>query len=81
MQKGMKTQGNLESLRPVGSEAIVDEDDGQTEGSFGRMIAKVTCGDKVPNEELLIQGHTELITSLCDESEFADEKWAKEGGC
>jgi len=29
---------------PVGSSALVDEDDGQTGGSYGRMIAVVYCG-------------------------------------
>src|SRR2546428_10970975 len=29
---------------PVGSQALVDEDDGQTGGSYGRMIAAVSCG-------------------------------------
>ncbi len=38
---------------PVGSRVLVDEDDGQTSGSFGRQIAKVFCGNKVINEELL----------------------------
>src|SRR5438309_10299993 len=28
---------------PVGSQALVDEDDGQTGGSYGRMIAVVDC--------------------------------------
>src|SRR5205809_172995 len=29
---------------PVGSRALVDEDDGQTAGSYGRIIAVVYCG-------------------------------------
>src|SRR6058998_4315919 len=38
---------------PVGAQALVDEDDGQTAGSYGRMIALVYCGEKNLNEGLL----------------------------
>ncbi len=67
---------------PVGSEVLVDEDDGQTEGSYGRMIAKLSCSDgKIINEELLEAGHAAIYTNFCDESEFALEEWAQEFGC
>jgi micrococcal nuclease len=69
------------SLCPVGSVATADEDDGQTEGSFGRMIAKVSCGEKVLNEELLNAGLAEILTGFCARSEFGGESWAKEHGC
>ena len=66
----------------VGSRVLVDEDDGQTEGSYGRMIAKVFCSDGMTiNEELLRAGHAVILASFCDESEFAREMWAKEFGC
>jgi micrococcal nuclease len=66
----------------VGSEVLVDEDDGQTEGSYGRMIAKVYCADgKLVNEELLKGGHATLYRDFCDVSEFASEDWAQEYGC
>lgn len=66
----------------VGSRVLVDEDDGQPEGSYGRMIAKVFCsGGKTINEELLRAGHAIVLTSFCDESEFAREMWAKDFGC
>ncbi len=46
---------------PVGSSALVDEDDGQTEGSYGPMIAVVYCGGANLNAAPL--------------SEFATEPW------
>lgn len=78
---------------PVGSYVVVDEDDGQIEGSYGRMIAKVTCSggltfdaqDGKPglviNSELLEAGHAVISTNFCDESEFAAEAWAEKYGC
>ncbi len=68
-------------LCPVGSEAVVDQDDGQPEGSFGRMIAMVTCGDKVLNEELLDMGFGNILQQFCGISEFGDDDWAKKHGC
>ena len=62
------------SLCPVGSKVIVDEDDGQTEGSYGRMVAKVYCNDgMLVNEELLKEGHATLYRNFCEVSEFAAE--------
>lgn len=69
-------------LCPVGSQVVADEDDGQTEGSFGRMLAKVTCeGGKVLNEELLKADMAEVLTDFCPRSEFGDEEWAELHGC
>jgi endonuclease YncB( thermonuclease family) len=66
---------------PIGSRVLVDEDDGQTSGSFGRQIAKVFCGNKVINEELLKSGHAVILTAFCRESEFSSEGWARAFGC
>jgi endonuclease YncB( thermonuclease family) len=63
------------AICPVGSSALVDEDDGQTDGSYGRIVAKVYCGGKMLNEELLLAGHAEVYTQYCDESEFSNEDW------
>ena len=68
-------------LCPVGSKAVVDEDDGQTGGSYGRMIAKVSCAGKVLNEELLKADMAEIFTNFCATSEFRNEDWAREYGC
>src|SRR2546428_11435206 len=63
---------------PVGSSALVDEDDGQTGGSYGRMIAVVYCGWQNLNAALLSSGNAVLVTYYCSVSEFADEPWT---GC
>lgn len=60
---------------PVGSTALVDEDDGQISGSYGRIVAKVYCGDKLLNEELLRAGHAQVYAQYCDDSEFGREEW------
>ncbi|MFY3740901.1 MAG: micrococcal nuclease [Candidatus Nitrosomirales archaeon] len=69
------------SLCPVGSTVLVDQDDGQLEGSFDRMIGKVFCGDKVLNAELLDAGLAEIFQRFCSESEFSNEDWARRYGC
>jgi endonuclease YncB( thermonuclease family) len=65
----------------VGSNVLVDEDDGQTSGSFGRMIAKVYCGEQSINEALLESGNAVILVQHCSESEFANDAWAKSYGC
>lgn len=67
------------SVCPVGTKALVDEDDGQREGSFGRMVALVYCNGKNLNAELLDKGHANILTRFCSVSEFAGENWTK--GC
>ena len=69
------------SVCPVGSTALVDEDDGQTAGSYGRMVGKVTCSGKVLNEQLLETHHAQILTRYCDKSEFSSEPWAIKFGC
>lgn len=69
------------ALCPVGSNAIVDEDDRQTAGSYGRMVGEVSCSGKLLNEQLLTAGHAEILTSFCGKSEFASETWARQFGC
>jgi len=69
------------TLCPVGSTALVDEDDGQTQGSYDRMIGKVFCGNKVLNEELLKAGLAVMYTNFCAVSEFSSEDWAQRYGC
>lgn len=71
----------IEKICPVGSTVLVDEDDGQTQGSFGRIIAKIYCNNLVLNEEILKSGHAVILTQFCKVSEFAKEAWAKKFGC
>src|SRR3989442_144678 len=63
---------------PVGSQALVDEDDGQTSGSYGRMVAVVYCGGVNLNAALLSSGNAVLVEYYCSVSEFASEAWT---GC
>ena len=64
------------STCPVGSRALVDEDDGQTGGSYGRIIAVVYCGATILNAALLQSGYAVILTQYCSVSEFASEPWA-----
>lgn len=67
---------------PIGSIAIVDEDDKQTEGSYGRMIAAVNCNGRNLNEALLVVvRNCNISKSFCDKSEFGNSEWAKNHGC
>jgi micrococcal nuclease len=68
-------------LCPVGSKILVDQDDLQRVDQYGRILAKVFCGDKVLNSELLYNGHANILTQYCSTSEFSDEVWAKRYGC
>src|SRR2546422_2559613 len=63
---------------PVGTQALVDEDDGQTGGSYGRMVAVVYCGGVNLNAALLSSGNAVLVTYYCSVSEVASEPWT---GC
>lgn len=70
---------------PIGSTAVVDEDDGQIQGSYDRMVAVVYCNGVNLNaillEELVEFDLASIDTRYCDDSEFADEDWAKKYGC
>lgn len=47
-QKGYsKATDFTSSICPIGDKTLVDEDDGQTEGSYDRMVAKVYCCGKM----------------------------------
>ncbi len=69
------------SLCPVGSEIIIDQDDLQKVDQYGRVLAKVFCGDKILNSELLYNGHADILTQYCSTSEFSKEDWAIRNGC
>jgi endonuclease YncB( thermonuclease family) len=72
-----------ESVCPVGSEALVDEDDGQIAGSFDRLIGAVYCNgdDTSLNEILLVKGKAILYEDFCDVSEFSGAFWVTNYGC
>ena len=66
---------------PVGSITTVDEDDGQKEGSYGRTVAAVYCGNKLLNAAILDPKLGVISKEFCGTSEFGTEDWAKRNGC
>jgi len=73
----------VRKICPEGSSVLVDEDDGQTQGSYGRMIAIIHC-ENVPttlNEAVLAARLAEIDTRFCDRSEFGYHDWAYKYGC
>ena len=66
---------------PPGSFAIVDEDDGQQDGTFDRMIGVVYCDGVNLNEAILDAGLAELFVPFCAGSEFENTAWAQNHGC
>ena len=73
----------IESVCPVGSPVLVDQDDGQTQGSYNRMIAVIYCNDTSfnLNEAVLDAGLAEIDTRFCRDSEFGFHYWALIYGC
>ena len=71
----------IEEACPVGSTVLVDEDDGQTQGSYGRIIGVIYCNEINLNEELVDSGLGYLDVEFCDKSEFASNMWTVKHGC
>ena len=78
---GPESRNFIEEICPVGSTAIVDEDDGQTQGSYGRIIGVIYCNGVNLNEALVDSGLGYLTSGFCDSSEFASDSWAQKHGC
>jgi len=78
---GVIAKHYVESICPRGSMVKVDEDDGQTQGSYGRIVGVVYCNGVNLNEAVLERGYGELSSGFCDESEFSGEDWARDYGC
>lgn len=68
-------------LCPVGSKALVDQDDKQLVDVYGRLLAVVWCSGKNLNRELLYAGIGHIDAYFCTRSEFETEDWAKKYGC
>lgn len=75
----------LFSFCGMGSKVIVDVDDGQKEGSYGRTIGLVYCENNgntvLLNKLLLDDGKAKFLYHLCTKSEFAYTDWAHRYGC
>ncbi|MDN5847795.1 MAG: thermonuclease family protein, partial [Candidatus Nitrosocosmicus sp.] len=67
----------------VGTKVLVDEDDGQKAGSYGRMIGFVYCGDEklLLNQRLIENGYAQIFEEYCERSEFSILNWAQSNGC
>lgn len=78
---GKEAKDFINGICPVGSTALVDEDDGQTEGSYGRIIGVIHCNGKNLNEELLDSGIGSLSSKFCKDSEFSTHSWTQKHGC
>jgi len=79
--RGKEARDFIEDICPIGSEVKVDEDDGQTEGSYGRIVAAVYCNRMNLNSELLDANLGTLSTEFCQVSEFSETSWAQKHGC
>ena len=78
---GGQSLGFIEQICPVGSTAIIDQDDMQLEDKYGRILGVVYCNDMNLNKELLDLGLGDLYSAFCEQSEFSTEKWALKHGC
>ncbi|NND87292.1 MAG: thermonuclease family protein [Nitrosopumilus sp.] len=78
---GGKSRSFVEQVCPVGSTAIVDQDDDQLEDKYGRMLGVIYCDDLNVNQELLDSGLGDLYSAFCDQSEFSTHSWAVKHGC
>jgi micrococcal nuclease len=84
----------VNSVCSIGTDVLVDEDDGQKEGSYDRLIGLIYCsgGDDdaavdnkrrvlLLNEVLLQRGYAVIFEEYCDRSEFSKAAWAQVYGC
>jgi endonuclease YncB( thermonuclease family) len=73
----------VQSVCGLGTTALVDEDDGQKEGSFDRVIGLVYCGGdnindkKSLNELLLERSNAVIYQDFCGIREFSSASWPK----
>ena len=78
---GIESKEFIVNLCPVGSSVLVDEDDGQTQGSYGRIIGVIYCNGVNLNEELVDSEFGYLTSNFCESSEFKNHDWARKHGC
>jgi len=78
---GVDSRNFIQTICPVGSEVLVDEDDGHVLDDHARMVGMITCNDMILNGELLDASLGYLELRFCSSSEFANESWAIKHGC
>jgi micrococcal nuclease len=79
---GKEAKKFLESICPVGSDALVDQDDlhpFEYLAGTGRIMVVVYCNGLNLNEELVEHDFEYFDGTYCYTSEFADDPWAREG--
>ena len=81
MLGGIEAKSFIESTCPIGSDVLVDEDDGQIGTNYGTVVGKVFCQGIILNEKILENEPDQLNSIQCFSSEFVDEDWAKKYGC
>jgi micrococcal nuclease len=78
---GVDSRNFIQTICPVGSEVLVDEDDGHILDNHARLVGMITCNDMILNEELLDASLGHFESRFCSSSEFANESWAIKHGC
>jgi len=78
---GVDSRNFIQTICPVGSEVLVDEDDGHILGDHARLVGMITCNGMILNEELLDASLGHFESRFCSSSEFANESWAIKHGC
>ncbi len=78
---GIDAREYVSLVCPVGSVALVDEDDGQAQGSHDRVIGVVYCNGYNLNAAIIDEGYATFGLEFCPVSEFAQETWAEKHGC
>ena len=78
---GVEAKKYVEKTCPIGSDVLVDEDDGQIKSGYDQIVGKVYCQGILLNEKILENNHGKISTIFCSQSEFGDEEWATKYGC
>lgn len=78
---GADSRNFIQTICPIGSKVLVDEDDGQSPEGHSRIIGVVYCNDMILNKELLDADLGYLDSRFCNSSEFASASWAQKHGC
>ena len=76
---GLAAKQYIQQICPVGSKVKVDEDDGQTQGSYGRIVGVIYCNGVNLNQAVLGQGfgHFAFSKTFCDNNEFSGQPWSE----
>ncbi len=78
---GQEAKEAVLDVCPPGARVTVDEDDGQTSGSYGRTIGVVYCESINLNRHLLSGLYARISPEFCGISEFSGTDWAVAYGC